>query len=173
MAGRGRRGGRRRAKVDWMPVEDEVALANLASDGEATLVDSEIEHKGTGVAYSSGALVGLRAWVSVDVAALISSPPHIHCLLLPAGLAIPATSSEANKKNAEKFFWWQKMLSPTGAISATAGTHIYYSEVQIKTARRYDQSDRLLLRVHNTDESSPFGASGFGAALIDVYVRED
>ena len=170
MAGRGRRGGRRRAKVDWMPIEDEVAIGALAADAEFTIIDSEIEHKGTGAAYSSGALVGLRAWVSCNPDAAVLSPPHVHCLLLPAGLAIPATGSEANKKNAEKFFWWQLMLRP----ATGAGTSNYfYSDVQIKTARRFDQSDRLLLRLHNTDEGVAFGAQGSAASLIDVYVRED
>ena len=139
MAGRGRRGGRRRAKVDWMPIEDEVGLGALAGDAEFTLVDSEIEHKGTGTAYGSGALVGLRAWMSIMPAAVIQSPPHVHCLLLPAGLAIPATNSEANKKNAEKFFWWQAMMKPVG--DPTTGI-MYYAETQIKTARRFDQSPK-------------------------------
>ena len=153
-----------------MPIEDEVAIGAIGGDAEATLIDSEIEHKGTGVAYSSGALVGLRSWISVNPSAVVLSPPHVHCLLLPAGLAIPATSSEANKKNAEKFFWWQAMMSPT-SFSQTAV--IYTAEIQIKTARRYDQSDRLLIIVHNTDETVAFGGAASAAALIDVYVRED
>lgn len=154
-----------------MPIEDEVALGAIAADAEGTLIDSEIEHKGTGAAYGSGALVGLRAWISVLPNAVLQSPPHVHCLLLPAGLAIPATSSEANKKNAEKFFWWQLMMDPQAAVGSSS--QIFGGAVQIKTARRFDQSDRLLVIVHNTDESTAFGASSFGAALIDVYVRED
>ena len=153
-----------------MPIEDEVAIGAVAADAEATLIDSEIEHKGTGVAYSSGALVGLRAWMSVFPGQAVQTPPHVHCLLLPAGLAIPATTSEANKKNAEKFFWWQVMMKPTDP--SQAGT-TYYSEVQIKTARRFDQSDRLLIIVHNTDEGTAFAAGAFASALVDVYVRED
>ena len=153
-----------------MPIEDEVSVASLAADAESTVIDTEIEHKGTGVAYSSGALVGLRAWLSVYPAASVAAPPHFHCLLLPAGLAIPATVTEANKKNAEKFFWWQTMLRPTGLLNAA---NMFYQEVQIKTARRFDQSDRLLLIVHNTDEDTAFAAGAFAAALIDVYVRED
>ena len=152
-----------------MPIEEETGLGNLAGDAEFTVIDSEIEHKGTGVAYSSGALVGLRAWISCHPGAAVTSPPHVHCLLLPAGLAIPATNSEANKKNAEKFFWWQAMLRPAaGAITSTP----FFAEVQIKTARRFDQSDRILIVLHNTDEGLAF-ASGVAACLIDVYVRED
>ena len=153
-----------------MPIEDVVALGALTADGEGTLIDSEIEHKGTGVAYSSGALVGLRAWIDCFPAATIEAAPHIHCLLLPAGLAIPATSTEAEKKNAEKFFWWQTMMKPA-TLQGTST--VYFAEVQIKTARRFDQSDRLLLRLHNTDEDTAFGAASKAAALIDVYVRED
>ncbi len=153
-----------------MPVEDEVALGAIAADAEGTLIDTEIQHQGTGVAYSSGALVGLRSWIAVMPGATLQTPPHVHCLMLPAGLAIPATVTEANKKNAEKFFWWQVMVMP---VSTPGAGNIYTAEVQIKTARRFDQSDRLLLVVHNTDESTAFAAGAFGAALIDVYVRED
>ena len=153
-----------------MPIEDELVIGAVAADAEATLVDSEIEHKGTGAAYSSGALVGLRAWIQASPQATIDTAPHVHCLLLPAGLAIPATSSEANKKNAEKFFWWQAMMRPTGNMGPNAA---YFAEVQIKTARRYDQSDRLLVILHNTDENTAFGAAARAATLIDVYVRED
>lgn len=153
-----------------MPIEEENNIGAVAADAEVTLVDSEIEHKGTGTAYSSGALVGLRAWINIHPAVIINSPPHVHCLLLPAGLAIPATSSEANKKNAEKFFWWQSMMKPSGADGADA---MYFNEIQIKTARRFDQSDRLLIRVHNTSEVTAFAAGAFAAALVDVYVRED
>ena len=170
MAGRRRRG--KRSQVDWMPIEDELVVGAVAADAEVTLVDSEIEHKGTGVAYSSGALVGLRAWIQCVPQVLIDTAPHVHCMLLPAGLAIPGTGTEADKKNVEKFFWWQGMMRPSGASGITAG-FMFFMEVQIKTARRFDQSDRLLIRLHNTDENTAFGATARAAALIDVYVRED
>ena len=47
-----------------------------------------------------------------------------------------------------------------------------FSYKHIKTARRFDQADRLVVQLHNRDGSG-FGAAAESNVDIDAYIRED
>ena len=58
-------GGRRTSKpgaTRWFPIEKNEAatLDALAADGEGVIADVEIEDRGTGIAYTGGAVVSYR-----------------------------------------------------------------------------------------------------------------
>lgn len=157
--------------VDWFPIYDEDAdIASLAADGELTMIDVEIENRGTGVAYGSGAVVGLRMWSYVGPESdLASEGLVLHAMILPAGLAVPSVKSPTLMKRAEKFYWFTLPLRANGVQAAGV---VYVGEVHIKTARRFDQGDRLVVVVHNLSSGS-LGAGAESETTIDAYVRED
>ncbi len=157
--------------VDWFPIYDEDAdIASLAADGELTVIDVEIENRGTGVAYGSGAIVGLRVWCTVDPESdMAGEIPVLHCMILPAGLAVPSVKTATLMKRAEKFYWFTLPLFP--GHQDAAGTH-NQNEVHIKTARRFDQGDRIVFVIHN-QASGAYAAGAESAMIVDAYVRED
>ncbi len=172
MAGRGRRGRTAKKQTDWIPFQDQVALAALAADLEATLLDIEIENRNTGVAYGSGALVGLRVHMSVNPEGAVEAPPVVTLMILPAGLAIPSIVTDATLKSSEMWIWARKTLD--SSLGAGSSSNVVFSgDMVLKTARRYNQADRLVIRVHNADEAIAFGAGANGFVQGHVYARED
>lgn len=157
--------------VDWFPIYDEgQVIASLGADGEVDLVDVEIENRGTGVAYGSGAVVGLRMWVTLQTdSATTDEAPIVHVMILPPGLAVPSVKTAPLMKQAEKFYWFTLPLTFIGE----SGTDLFWGgSVHIKTARKFDQADRLVAVLHNPD-AGVFGASAVNSVIIDAYVRED
>ena len=151
--------------------EEETTLDSLAGGAQAVLVDTEIEDRGTGVAYTAGAVVSFRLWVDVKPEAVIEAYPRLHVLVVPAGEGIPSLTSESSLKQSEHFHWAMIKLSLFGSV-IDASTHLS-SFLEIKTARRYRQGDRFVVVLVNMDSSIAFGAAAIGSVLIDAYVRPD
>ena len=172
MAGRGGRGRTAKKQTDWIPFQDEVALTSLAADSETTLLDIEIENRNTGVAYGSGALVGFRSFLACNPETQLNSNPVVALMILPAGLAIPSIVTDATLKSAEMWIWARKALGYRGGPGSTT-TGFYEGELVLKTARRYNQADRIVLRIMNTDENVAFAAGATGMVAGHVYARED
>lgn len=160
--------------MDWYPISDDVAVASLLADSQATVLDAEIENRNTGVAYGSGAIVGVRIWMSVKPEALIEAAPHFHVMIVPAGLTIPTLNTDAQLKQNELFHWFMGMLdAPSGDPTTASVWALRPSPLRIRTARRFNQADRFVVVMHNTDESVAFGAGARASVLVDAYVRED
>lgn len=158
--------------VDWFPIYDEdVDVASLGADGELAVIDVEIENRGTGVAYGSGAIVGLRLWSSVVANVNTEEPPVLHAMILPAGLAVPSVKTATLMKRAEKFYWFTLPLEIKVGVMAELAEQMFGASVHIKTARRFDQGDRFVLVIHNP--GGVYASTAESLTTIDAYVRED
>ena len=91
-------------------------------------------------------------------------------MILPAGLAIPSIVTDATLKAAEMWIWARKVL----LSDARSDVNIFYAgELVLKTARRYNQADRIVFRVQNSDETTGYAAAAIGFIAGHVYARED
>lgn len=170
MAGRGRTAKR---GTKWFPIDEveESTLDALAAGGAGALCAVEIEDRGTGNAYTRGAIVSFRLWADVKPEAAIEMMPNLHVFILPAGESIPSIASAAAIKQAEHFHWAQKPFTTMGAIPAA--DNMWSVFLEITTARRFRQGDKFYVLVHNRDPSVAFGAAAVGSIVVDAYVVTD
>ncbi len=156
--------------TDWFPhFVSSGTTASLGVGGEVTIVDIEIENRGTGVAYGGGAIVGMRLWLSVDPGAdLLGGHPVAMVMIIPAGLAVPSLNTVSELKQAESFEWfWFPLMAKAGEGIAVT----YSGEAHIKTARRFKQADRVIVLVMNNSQVA-FDAASDVALVMDAYVKE-
>ncbi len=168
--------GRRTSKpggTRWFPISEvEVdTLDALAASTQAIIADVEIEDRGTGVAYTGGAVVSYRLWVDIKPEAVIEMGPTIHVLIVPAGETVLSLVTAALLKKAEHQHWAMMKLVPSSGDPAV--TSIWTGMLEIKTARRFRQADRFVVVMINKDDSVAFGAAAVGSILVDAYVRPD
>lgn len=155
--------------VDWLPCSAyRVAMNATASDAQVTILDQVIENVSNSQDYSSGAVVGLRAWLTHYPGVAATTSAEFVALLLPSGMAVPACITPANKKANERFIWFQGLLEPNGTSSVTM---VESKAVEIRSSRKFDQGDRLVIVFINRNGAAT-AAGGLGSACVDVYVRE-
>ena len=146
-------------------------IDSLAALAQGTIVDIEIEDRGTGVAFGAGAVVSFRIWADVKPEAVVETAPELHVFIVPAGEGIPAIASDAQLKQSQHFHWAMKKFSSVSADPAA--TAVFFMEMEIKTARRYRQGDRFVVQLKNADSAVAFGAAAVAGILVDAYVRPD
>jgi len=156
------------AGVDWFcPQGARGAVASLAAGAAVTALDAAISDAKTSQAYGAGVLVGLRAWITVYSGNAPLGAVEAYCMILPTGMAVPALLTEANRKTAERYLWWSAQITYTAA-----STTLFQREIVLKSVRRFDTADRLVLVVINRGTAA-FSAAGACDTMIDAYVRED
>lgn len=169
-------GGRRTSKpgaTRWFPIEKNEAatLDALAADGEGVIADVEIEDRGTGIAYTGGAVVSYRLWCDIKPEAVLESMPNLHVFIVPAGEDIPSVATPTLLKQSQHMHWAMTKFKGgiTGDMTSASVLSLF---MQINTARRFRQADRFVVVIHNAGAVA-FGAAAVGSILVDAYVRPD